>query len=308
MKSEAGQDDESINKELVSALPSIVIFNQIDCDHSGSVTLKELKRLIKSLPRKKPTPPPGGWPGGSPPPYMSIDDMFTSLDTNADGKISLDEWIENVSKDDMVGLKAAIDGALDPKTGKIVGYQSLEQRLADLIEKRAPLAAELAAIDKQIESIKNSVGSTGVIVFHQIDIDKSGTIEKKELLRVLKQLPKPKSVGGPKISIEDIMKSLDVDGDGTINEEEWLQKLEDIPALKASIEEAVGPDGKIKGYRSLENQLWKLQQDVIGLEERIGNGEDGPALVEELTKKKEGVRKLEMKGIKPEPYERGTEA
>ena len=239
---------------------------------------------------------------------MSIDDMFTSLDTNADGKISLDEWIENVSKDDMVGLKAAIDGALDPKTGKIVGYQSLEQRLADLIEKRAPLAAELAAIDKQIESIKNSVGSTGVIVFHQIDIDKSGTIEKKELLRVLKQLPKPKSVGGPKISIEDIMKSLDVDGDGTINEEEWLQKLEDIPTLKASIEEAVGPDGKIKGYRSLENQLWKLQQDVIGLEERIGNGEDGPALVEELTKKKEGVKKLEMKGIKPEPYERGTEA
>ena len=165
-------------------LPSIVLFNQIDCDHSGSVSLKELKRMIKSLPRKKPTPPSGGWPGGSPPPYMTIDEMFTKLDSNADGKISMDEWIENVAVDGMAGLKAAIDQALDPKTGKIQGYQSLEQRLADLIEKRKPLAAELAEIDKQIESIKKSVGSAGVIVFQQIDIDKSGFIEKKELLRV----------------------------------------------------------------------------------------------------------------------------
>ena len=108
------------------------------------------------------------------------------------------------------------------------------------------------------------------------------------------------------MSIEDIVKALDVDGDGTINEEEWLQKLEDIPTLKASIEEAVGPDGKITGYRSLENQLWKLQQDVEGLEERISNGEDGPALADELAKKQEGVKKLEAKGIKPEPFQTGA--
>jgi len=120
----------------------------------------------------------------------------------------------------MGGLKQAINGAVNKESGKIVGYQSLESRLASLIEARKPLAEELAKIDKQIESLKKSVGAAGVIVFHQIDLDNSGTIEKKELLRVLKQLPRPKDIKGPKMSIEDILATLDVDGDGTINEEE----------------------------------------------------------------------------------------
>eukprot|EP00520_Triparma_pacifica_P001718 CAMPEP_0118636174 /NCGR_PEP_ID=MMETSP0785-20121206/2473_1 /TAXON_ID=91992 /ORGANISM="Bolidomonas pacifica, Strain CCMP 1866" /LENGTH=313 /DNA_ID=CAMNT_0006527265 /DNA_START=1 /DNA_END=939 /DNA_ORIENTATION=- len=289
VKSEAGMDDESINRELSEALPSIILFNQVDCDHSGSVSLKELKRMLKSLPRKKPTPPEGGWPGGSPPPYMTVDEMFEKLDTNKDGAISMDEWIDNIAMDEMAGLKAAIKGALDPTTGKIVGYQSLEARLGELMEERAK-------IDKQIESIKKAVGSAGVVVFKQIDLDKSGTIEKKELLRVLKQLPKPKEIKGPRMSIEEIMAALDVDGDGTINEEEWLAKLEVIPTLKASIEEAVGPDGKIKGYRSLENQLWKLGEDLKKLEQRVEDGEDGPALLAEIEKKKQSIKKLEDKG------------
>ena len=67
VKHEAGMSDEDIEAELKASLPSIVLFDQIDCDHSGEVTKKELKRMLKSLPRKKPVEPEGGWPGGEQP-------------------------------------------------------------------------------------------------------------------------------------------------------------------------------------------------------------------------------------------------
>ena len=235
-----------------------------------------------------------------------MDEMLDELDTDKDGVISMDEWLVNIKQEKLAGLRVAIEGSLDAATGKIKGYQSLEARLAELTQRRGPLAEELAKIDKQIASLSKTLGSAGLIVFQQIDIDKSGTVEKKELMRVLKVLPKPEGgvPSGPKMSVEDIFNQLDVDGDGTITEDEWLSKLETLPSLKASIEQAVDPEtGKIKGYRSLGNQLWKLQQDVIKLNKRIADGEDGQDVAEELEKRKAGVKKLEDKGIEPEPYE-----
>jgi len=35
--------DDDINAELALTLPSIILFNQIDADHSGTVTLKEVR-------------------------------------------------------------------------------------------------------------------------------------------------------------------------------------------------------------------------------------------------------------------------
>ena len=51
---------------LLALLPTLR-FDQIDCDHTGSVSKKELKRMMKALPRNKPVPPPGGWPDGQAP-------------------------------------------------------------------------------------------------------------------------------------------------------------------------------------------------------------------------------------------------
>ena len=132
--------------------------------------------------------------------------MLTTLDTDGDGEISLEEWVDNYSK--LEGLKAAVDQALDPETGKIVGYQSLEERLVQLHEKRKKEGAteeDVAKYTKQIESITGQIGSAGILVFRQIDLDRSGKIERKELLRVLKHLPKPEKAEGPKMSIDDII-------------------------------------------------------------------------------------------------------
>lgn len=81
--------------------------------------------MLHSLPRSKPKE------GVK---FVPFEEMLTTLDTDGDGTISLEEWVDNYSK--LEGLKAAVDQALDPETGKIVGYQSLEERLAVLQEKK----------------------------------------------------------------------------------------------------------------------------------------------------------------------------
>jgi len=62
-------------------------------------------------------------------------------------------------------------------------------------------------------------------------------------------------------------------------------------------------DGRIKGYRSLGQQLFKLKRNLEGLEERIKGGEEGPAMTEALEKKKAAIKKLEDKGIVEETLE-----
>ena len=104
------------------------------------------------------------------------------------------------------------------------------------------------------------------------------------------------------MSIEELAATLDVNGDGAISEDEWIAQIHAIPSLKASIEQAIDPaTGKIIGYRSLEQQLFKLQKNVADLEAKIAAGEAG--LEEELEKRKAQAKKLEDKGIVPEPFD-----
>ncbi|GMI24646.1 hypothetical protein TeGR_g5360 [Tetraparma gracilis] len=287
---EEGMTPRTIGSKWTDAKPAVILFNQIDCDHTGGISRKELTRMLHSLPRSKPKE------GVK---FVPFEEMLTTLDTDGDGTISLEEWVDNYSK--LEGLKAAVDQALDPETGKIVGYQSLEERLAVLQEKKRKEGVseeDMAKYDKQIASITAQIGSAGVIVFRQIDLDHSGKIDRKELLRVLKQLPKPENATGPKMSIEDIIAALDVDGDGIIDEAEWIANLENLPDLKASVEQAVDKKtGKIKGYRSLEQQLSKLHSQIKDLDKRMAAGEAG--LEEELKKREAQAKKLEEKGIVP---------
>mgnify|MGYP001995788277 CR=1 FL=1 len=112
-----GKDDDSISAELAASTPGIIVFSQIDCDHNGSISKKELQRMLKSLPRKKPMPPPEGWPDGQAPAFVPFEKMADTLDSDGDGVISLDEWLSNLSK--LPGLKAAIDQNLDAATGEL---------------------------------------------------------------------------------------------------------------------------------------------------------------------------------------------
>ena len=241
-----GKDDDSISAELAASTPGIIVFSQIDCDHNGSISKKELQRMLKSLPRKKPMPPPEGWPDGQAPAFVPFEKMADTLDSDGDGVISLDEWLSNLSK--LPGLKAAIDQNLDAATGKLATYQSLEDRLAKLITDVAALEAKesleeeeqgkLHTKKRQIEGLKETIGLAGVLVFKQIDTDNSGKIDRAELMTMLKTLPKPPDATK---TVEELVAVLDVDGDGVIDIDEWVTQLERVPLLKKLLDSYVDP-------------------------------------------------------------------
>ena len=55
--SQEGKDDVGLSTYLDEKLPGLIVFDQVDCDHSGKISRKELQRLLKALPRKKPCRP-----------------------------------------------------------------------------------------------------------------------------------------------------------------------------------------------------------------------------------------------------------
>ena len=232
---EAGMTPRRLTAKFAAAKGGLILFDQIDRDHTGSVDRHELQRMLMSLPKNKPKPPEGGWPGGVPPKLLTFDEIVERLDTDGDGEVTLDEWLENYGK--MPGLKALVDQAVDPKTGKIIGFQSLEEALVALRVEKRLAEQKVAKYAQQIESITSQIGSAGILVFRQIDIDRSGSIERGELTKFLNDLPNP----GKQWDIDGIIGTLDSDKDGFISEAEWLANLACLPSLTASIEKTVDP-------------------------------------------------------------------
>ena len=93
--------------------------------------------------------------------FVPFEEVLAMLDSDGDGEISMNEWLENLDK--LPGLKAAIEGAIDPASGKIRGYVSLEQRLDDLLATAAPLEAKAADVrapthDRRLRRFKRTRG------------------------------------------------------------------------------------------------------------------------------------------------------
>ena len=186
-KKAAGEEDDAINAALAAATPAVIVFNQIDIDGSGSIDTGELKRLLKGLPRNKPT-------DGSP--FVPFEEMASTLGGD-DAQISLLEWVDNLAK--LPGLKTAIESNLDPATGKLATYLSLEARLEKLAADVMILEMNENRTDEEnekLESKRNDVsklrakiGSGSIRVFEQIDADKSGKIERADLMKILGELP-----------------------------------------------------------------------------------------------------------------------
>merc|ERR1719174_1065850 len=159
--------------------------------------------------------------------------MVERLDSDKDGLISEEEWLANLKK--VPGVRMAIEAVLDADTGRVKTYRSLPEQLAKLMFEASGLelrcwagenvSEKLAEKRTAMQKLRNKgvKPSAGLLVFQQIDLDGSGTIDRKELQRLLKALPKTKPAPGvPFVPFDDMIKTLDTDDDGVINEEEWL--------------------------------------------------------------------------------------
>ena len=171
------------------------------------------------------------------------------MDNDKDGLINEEEWLTNLQK--LPGVRMAIEAVLDADTGRVKTYRSLPEQLAKLMFEASGLelrcwagedvSEELAEKRTAMQKLRNKgvKPSPGLLVFQQIDLDGSGTIDRKELQRLLKALPKTKPAPGVEfVPFDDMVEKLDGDKDGLISEEEWLTNLQKLPGVEHLLEPA----------------------------------------------------------------------
>ena len=239
------------------------VFRQFDTDKDGNLSKKELLRALRSLPKKKPkTVPPGTK-------FMSLNELVQSLDSDGDGGIDLQEWLDNLAA--CAGLAAAIAENIN-EVGEIPTFLSYEQQQAKLktdvqeVESRETRTEEdellLEDLKRQILNLQAKIEEAaanqlklhewGRTTFAQFDTDHNGTLSPKELAQALNALPrrKPKNIppGSKFMSIDEMMEAMDGDGDGSIDVDEWLERLGTCAGLAAALAENVNEDGKLANF------------------------------------------------------------
>jgi len=122
----------------------------------------------------------------------------------------------------------------------------------------------------------------------------SGTVDRKELQRMLRGLPKTKPKEGVKfVPFDEMVSIFDSDGSGDIDIEEWLTNLDKLEGLKLAMESVLDPDtGRLTTYRSYGDQMAKEIGAIKKLE--ASGGEE-----EEIQKKKASVEAFKSNGFKP---------
>merc|ERR1719191_2082738 len=224
----------------VTPSAGVLVFKQIDTNGSGTVDRKELQRMLRGLPKKKPK-------AGVK--FVEFDDMISIFDSDGSGDIDLEEWLTNLDK--LEGLKLAMESVLDADTGRLTTYRSFGDQMAKemgAIKKLEASGGDAEEIQKKKDSVeafkKNGhTPSCGVLVFDQIDVDGSGSIDRKELQDLLTKLPRKKAAPGVEfVPFDEMIKKFDSDSSGTIELEEWINNLQKLPGVRMAIESVMDYD------------------------------------------------------------------
>jgi len=113
------------------------------------------------------------------------------------------------------------------------------------LEKSGGDPEEIQKKKDSVESFKKNghTPSPGVLVFDQIDVDGSGSIDRTELKGLLSKLPRKKPAPGVEfVPFEEMIMKFDSDQSGTIDLEEWLNNLQKLPGLRMAIESVLDLD------------------------------------------------------------------
>ena len=223
-------------------------------------------------------------------------------------KLTPDEWLEALGT--MPNLDAALKADYDKdrvRFGRTVGFRSCGQQLSKLLgnldrlryRERAGenVSEEIESRKKQVKKLRANgiVPSAGLCVYNQVDIDKSGSMDKAEFLGLLSVLKKifPGGVG----QIDKLLETLDTDGDGEISVKEWLDNLHKCPGLKAALQRDLDPaTGRLKSFRTPRQQFAKLLANIDRLEYDASKGKDVTA---ELESRRKQAQRFRVAGVTP---------
>jgi Ca2+-binding EF-hand superfamily protein len=187
-----------------------------------------------------------------------------------------------------------------------------------------PTPDRKTAIDEEMKARKATckklrgegvVPEPGVCVFNQVDVNKTRKLDKRSLERLVKSLSSAYA-GKEMETAEDIMTTLDADKSGDIDITEWCTRIPQCPKFYAVLQEDLDPDwGKLRSYRTLEDQLAKLFGNLQRLNRELLANPDERAQLgypeltperkaeveKEIGQRKDQAQKLVSKGVIPSP-------
>merc|ERR1719379_2042879 len=227
----------------ISPSPGYVVFNQIDVGKARQLEKRELERLLKGITavyKDKEIEP--------------VDKIMAVMDADRSGTIDEAEWVSNLRK--LPLLYKVLSEDVDPDWGTLKSYRTLEDQLAKLYgnimrieEKLAKEEGDVEALTKELEErkaqaekmvSKGVIPSPGIVIFSQLDKDKSRTLEKEELAAALSKV-------APEADMDAWFAKIDPEGTGKVAEADFILRVKHIPELVAAIAADTDPTtGKMK--------------------------------------------------------------
>jgi len=257
-----GVDDErkaKINKDIrqrkdqcknyraqgICPAPGYVVFNQIDVEKARKLTTAQLQRLLKAIKAVYADKE-----------IESEEKIMNVMDADRSGDIDEAEWVNNLKKLPM--LYKVLQADTDPDWGTLKSYRTLEEQLAKLFGNIHRLEARIAAgesgmvkgkkedfnIEEELASRKAQAAkmrekgvfpAPGLVMFAQLDDDKSRTLEKEELAAALAKV-------APDADVDAWYKKIDPEGTGKVEEKQWVANIKKIPELVAALMADTDPD------------------------------------------------------------------
>ena len=185
-----------------------------------------------------------------------------------------DQWLELLGT--MPDLDQALKDDYDKERVRFRTFRSCGQQLSKLLGNLDRLryrerlgedvSAQIESRKKQVKKLRGNgiLPSAGLCVFNQVDVDKSGTMDARELRDLVGQLKELYSI--PE-SEAHMMETLDANQDGEISEVEWCRYLSDLPGLKTALQKDLDPNtGRLRSYKTPRQQFAKLLANIDRLE------------------------------------------
>jgi hypothetical protein len=178
------------------------------------------------------------------------------MDADRSGDIDEMEWVNNLKR--LPLLYKVLEADIDPDWGTLKSYRTLEEQLAKLFGNIHRLEARIAAgetgmvkgkkeefnIEEELASRKAQAAkmrekgvfpAPGIVMFTQLDDDKSRTLEKEELAAALAKV-------APDADVDAWYKKIDPEGTGKVEEKQWVANIKKIPELVAALMADTDPD------------------------------------------------------------------
>jgi Ca2+-binding EF-hand superfamily protein len=224
----------------ITPSPGYVVFSQIDVGKARQLTTTELQRLLKAIGAVYKDKE-----------IESVEKIMAVMDADRSGAIDEAEWVSNLKKLPM--LNKVLSEDIDPDWGTLKSYRTLEDQLAKLfgnifrLEERIAggeegLDTELQERKAQAEKMRSKgvIPSPGIVIFSQLDKNKSRTLDKAELSEALGKI-------APGADLDSWFAKIDPEGKGEIAEGQFVLNVKHIPELVAAIMADTDPDtGRMK--------------------------------------------------------------